>query len=172
MGLAIEKADDIVAVVLADNVENLRRKALLTPLLDAGLHMALDDGDREARLQVVLLVLVSLVLNEVLGIVHLSDVVVQANTRQHGIGPDRLGGLERQLGDVQRVVVGSYRRHLQPVKQWAVAEGKLVEPVLGRQVENALADGDGNAADRHRQGDVDGQDADDRHQGSKGDIPD
>ena len=95
-------------MVLADDVQHLLRQARFPPLLQAELHVALDHGDTEARLDVVVLVLRALVLHEVLGVVDLADVVVDpADPGEHRIGPDGFGRLVGELTDVPAVVVRS-----------------------------------------------------------------
>ena len=83
----------------------------------------------------------ALVLAEILGVERLSHVVEKcANPGEQRIGSDGVGGVFRQLGDYQRMVIGSGRLELHPAQQGVIEFRQLEQRDVGRALEQRLQD--------------------------------
>ena len=94
--------------MVLDNLDDLDRQSGFPSLVSSYLDVALDDGDREARVDVIVLVHAVLVLDEVLGMLDLSDIVIETSYPcKKGVGTDCLGTDFRKVSNRNAVAIGS-----------------------------------------------------------------
>jgi len=98
----------------------------------------------------------ALVFDEILGFVHLPDVVIQgADVHQKPVGADCIRGGLGDVGDLQRVVVRARGLLLELAEQWLLRVAHLREGETGGDLEDPLEcrqDAEHEEACRHRRG--------------------
>ena len=109
-------------LVLLHDLPNRGREVVLLEQLNAFRDVRVQDVGAGRRREVFVDVAdIRLVLDEKVGPANLANVVeIAADSRQHRVGTDGLGGSLRQVGRDDRMVIRPGRTHHQSFQQWVV----------------------------------------------------
>ncbi len=140
LGLPVEELDQARPVVARDKVDDDLGQVLLAPQLDALLDVGRDHERAHRRLDLLVRVLARLlVLDEVLGLEHLPDVVVERpDARPERVRADGVGRGLGQVGHLERVVERARRLHRELLEQRPVGVRELQQRHVGRHAEHPL----------------------------------